>query len=109
MKALLDGQVAEADKKEWIVVHSGGQLLCTRLADIAWVRAAGEGVELQIGRQSYFVHETFACWEAKLPTDRFARRGTSVLLNVKRLRPLKSALSSVFQRRTAWATPMAGS
>ncbi len=106
VKALLGGGACELDSKEWVVANADGRILCTRLADIAWVRAVEGGVELRIGVQTFPLRDTFESWVAKLPAEQFARRGDSLLLNIKRLQPLRAALASAFQRRsTAWVAP----
>ena len=85
VKSLFDDCDSELDQREWVVANAGGKILCARLADIAWVRAVEGGVELRIGQQSCFVRESFARWQAKLPADRFARRGQAWLVNLKRV------------------------
>ena len=106
VKPLLDGYDSDLNQMEWVVANADGKILCTRLADIAWVRAVGDGVELRIGQQTYLVQESFASWQAKLPAKRFALRGNSLLVNVRRLKRLGAALSAVFpQPRAGWSPP----
>ena len=104
VKSILGAPDSEADKREWVVTNANGKILCTRLQDIASVRATATGVELQIGRQTYEVREDFEAWKSRLPADRFVLRGTSLLLNRKRLKSLDAALSSIFERRSTFAT-----
>jgi hypothetical protein len=107
IKSFLEGNTPEQDQKEWVVTNAGGMILCVRLADIAWVRAVENGVELRIGAHMYRLEDSFASWQAKLPSDRFARRGDLLLVNLQRLWRLDAALRARFRTPSGPASPPA--
>ncbi len=73
-------------------MNSNGQMLFLRLADIEWVHAADWGVELRLGRQTHRLRDTFAAVAAKLPPDRFLCLNPRLLVNIKRLKELRSRI-----------------
>ena len=66
-------------------------MIFLRLADIAWVAAVNQGVELHIGQRTCLLRVTLAAVAAKLPPDRFLRLNGSTLVNVAYIRELHPA------------------
>jgi hypothetical protein len=101
VKSILGAAGSDADKREWVVTNANGKILCTRIQDISSVRATAAGVILRIGHRAYCVNEAFEAWKRRLPADRFALRGDTLLVNRARLEAVGVALSSMFERRRA--------
>ena len=72
-KGLLEGFCPEPCQEEQIAVNDNGLILFLRLADIEWVEAADNCVELHVGQQTHRLRDTLAAVAAKLPPDRFLR------------------------------------
>ena len=66
-------------------------MIFLRLADIAWVAAVNQGVELHIGQRTCLLRVTLAAVAAKLPPDRFLRLNGSTLVNIAHIRELHPA------------------
>ena len=64
-------------------------MIFLRLADIAWVAAVNQGVELHIGQRTCLLRVTLAAVAAKLPPDRFLRLNGSTLVNLAHIMELQ--------------------
>ncbi len=87
---LLEGFCPEPPQEEEIAWHCDGLMLFVRLAEIKWVCAAGEGVEVRVGRKTHRLRTTLAAMAAKLPPGRFLSLGSSALVNLALLEPNRS-------------------
>ena len=72
-----------------LAVKSGRRILFLRLADIEYVEAADNYVELHTGRETHLVRETMAVMESKLPGDQFLRISRSTIVNTEHIRELQ--------------------
>ena len=99
VKVLLEGFCPEPKQAEWIVVNAGNRMLCLRLSDIAWVRAADDGVELRVGERTHQLRDTLAAWRARLPARRFVRVSDSLIVNLTQIRQSESTASLGSPRR----------
>ena len=88
-KKLLEGFCPEARPEEQIAVNSKGLILFLRLADIEWVEAGNNCVELHIGQETHRLRDTLAAVRAKLPPDRFLRLSRSTLVNIEQIKQLQ--------------------
>ncbi len=74
---------------ERMPVKSDGRILFLRVADIDWVEAADNYVDLHVGDRTHTLRETLSAMEAKLPVDRFLRINRSAMVNIERIRELE--------------------
>ncbi len=72
------------------LVKSGSTSYFVRIEDIDWVGAAGNYVELHIGKKSHLMRKTMNSIEAKLDPRRFLRIHRSVIVNIERMKELRS-------------------
>jgi two-component system LytT family response regulator len=86
---LLEGFCTEQGQEEQIAVNSKGLILFLRVADIEWVAAADDCVEVHLGQQTHQVRNTLAAVAAKLPLDRFLRISPSTLVNIQQISELR--------------------
>jgi two-component system LytT family response regulator len=70
-------------------VKSGGRVLLINLADIDWIEAAHNYVELHVAKQSHLLRETMNAIESRLPLEKFVRISRSVIVNVSRVKELQ--------------------
>jgi two-component system LytT family response regulator len=70
-------------------IRHDGRVVFVPLRDIAWVRADGDFVHVQAGKQTYMVRETMAEVEGRLPAGMFARVHRSAIINVDRVREIQ--------------------
>ena len=85
---VLEGFCPEPRPEEQIVVNSNGLMLCLRLADIEWLKAANNCVALHVGKETHVLRETLAAVAAKLPANRFLRINPSTLVNTRQIKEL---------------------
>ncbi len=71
-------------------VRSKGKVTFVRHADIDWVEADGDYVRLHAGPRSWMLRETMASVERRLGQRRFLRIHRSTIVNVDRIRELRS-------------------
>ncbi len=88
LAALLRDLKAEPTQTERLAVKSEGRFLFLRLADIDWVEAADNYVNLHLGNEAHLLRETLAALEARLPADRFLRISRSTIVNIERVKEL---------------------
>ena len=72
------------------VVREKGKLVFVRHADIDWVGAEGDYVRLHAGQRSWLVRETMTSIEKRLGGRRFLRIHRSTIVNVDRIREMRS-------------------
>jgi len=71
------------------LVKSGSTSYFVRIEDIDWVGAAGNYVELHIGKKSHLMRKTMNALESKLDPRRFLRIHRSMIVNVERIKELR--------------------
>lgn len=81
-----------ADRKphlDRLVIKSGGRVSFLRTEDVDWIEAAGNYVELHVGRDSHLLRETMNKLESRLDPQRFLRIHRRLIVNVERIRQLE--------------------
>lgn len=74
-----------------LAIKSSGRITIVKVADIVWIQAAHNYVEIHEDKHSHLLRETMSGMEQKLPPDKFVRISRSVIVNadkVKELQPL---------------------
>jgi two-component system, LytTR family, response regulator len=71
-------------------VRSKGKVTFVRHADIDWIEADGDYVRLHAGAKSWMLRETMSAVERRLGPRRFLRIHRSTIVNVDRIRELRS-------------------
>ena len=72
-----------------LTIKSGRRILFLRLADIEYVEAADNYMELHAGKETHLVRETMAAMETKLPSQQFLRISRSTIVNTDYIRELQ--------------------
>ena len=72
-----------------LAVKAEGRIFFLPLADIDWVRAADNYVELHVGDRTHVVRKTMVAIQAALPTDRFVKINRSAMVNIEKIRELE--------------------
>jgi two-component system LytT family response regulator len=86
----VEGSLMEARLSQRLLLRDGGRILCIPVEEIEWVEAAGNYVEIHMGRKSHLVRHTVKAMEAKLDPDRFLRVRPSAIVNVNEVATLES-------------------
>jgi two-component system LytT family response regulator len=74
-----------------IVVKSGGRVSFLRAEEVDWIEAAGNYVELHVGKDSHLLRETMSKLESRLDSQRFLRIHRRIIVNLERIRQLEGA------------------
>ena len=72
-----------------IVVKDAGRVMFVRPAEIDWIDAAGNYVQLHTGKDKHLLRETMAGIEARLDPDRFIRISRSLIVNLDRIKEVQ--------------------
>lgn len=86
LEAARPDAAARADR---LAVKSEGRVVLVKLADIDWVEAADNYVNLHAGRESHLMRETMNRLEQRLDPARFVRISRSTIVNLDRIRELQ--------------------
>jgi two-component system LytT family response regulator len=73
-----------------LAVRSGGRVTIVDVADIDWIEAAGNYVKLHTGGAAHMLGRTMTEMEATLPSGRFVRIHRSAIVNLDRVKELRT-------------------
>ena len=89
LTALLAEMRPEPRATDRLAIKSGGKVVFVRTADVDWVEAADNYVNLHVGNESHMLRETMAAIEARLDPKRFMRISRSAMINLERVKELQ--------------------
>ena len=69
-----------------LTVESGGRYIFLKVGEIDWIAAAGNYLDLHVGKQSYFLRGRISEFEKNLPPDEFFRIHRSTIINLDRIK-----------------------
>lgn len=87
--ALAEALAPPSKPLERIAVKSDGRILLVKTADISWIEAAHNYVELHEDKKTHLVRGTITSIEARLPTEKFVRISRSTIVNVDFIKELQ--------------------
>lgn len=87
--ALLEEHQAGRRHLERLVVKSAGRIFFLDVAEIDWIEAADNYVELHVGKQSHLVRQTLSHLETRLDSNQFVRIRHSTIVNVRKIKELR--------------------
>ena len=87
--AVLTEMQMPAKPVERLAIKSGGRIIIVKTADIAWIEAAHNYVEIHQDQQSHMLRGNIGAMEERLPPEKFVRISRSVIVNVDRVRELQ--------------------
>jgi two-component system LytT family response regulator len=77
---------------ERIAIKSGRRIAILRIADIAWVKAGHNNVEIHTDEKAHVVRSTLGVMEQRLRSDMFVRISRSVIINLEKVKELEPLL-----------------
>ena len=86
---LADLRPAEPRTSDRLAIKTGGRVVILRTADIDWIEASDNYVNLHVGTDSHLLRETMSSIEARLDPAHFIRISRSAIVNVERVRELQ--------------------
>ncbi len=93
LAALIESLRRDRQRPQRLVVKTGGRVFFVNVADIDWIEAAGNYVNVHVGATSHLLRDTMKHLETQLAGQRFARLHRSVMVNVDRIRELQETES----------------
>jgi len=72
-----------------LVIKSGGRVLFLKTTDIDYVEAAGNYLNLFVGKETHLIRETMQSLESRLDPERFLRIHRSTIVNLERIKELQ--------------------
>jgi two-component system LytT family response regulator len=84
------GLLSTPEKPDCLLVKDGARVLLLRPEEIDWIEANGDYVRLHTGNDSHFIRATMTQMEEHLGGKGFVRIHRSRLVNVDRIRELRS-------------------
>ena len=89
MVALLESLASPPQYVKRLAARSGGRTVFVEVADVEWIQAAENYVEVHAGRSVHLVHGTMNTLEKALDPAMFLRIHRSLVVNVTRIRELQ--------------------
>jgi two-component system LytT family response regulator len=89
LTSLLADVRPQAPKADRLVIKTSGRVVLVRMADIDWIEAADNYVNLHVGAESHMLRETMSSIEARLDSKRFIRISRSTIVNLERIKELQ--------------------
>jgi len=93
----LAASVAASRPLRRIVVRGGGRVVFVRTDEVDWIEATGHYLRLHVGRESHLVRETMAALESRLDPGRFARIHRSTIVNLERVKEMRSSFHGEYE------------
>lgn len=87
--AVLSEMQAAAKPLERLAVKSDGRITILKIAEIDWIEAAHNYVEIHQDKQSHLLREPISAIEQRLPPEKFVRISRSVIVNVDKVKQLE--------------------
>lgn len=94
---LLEELRSPKEYSERLAIKSNGRVNFVNVAEIDWIEAANNYVRVHSNRESYLIRETMSSLEAKLDPRRFARVHRSVIVNMGRVKQLKTMFKGEYE------------
>jgi len=87
---LLAGLQTNRPAIEHLTVKSAGRVLFVKTSQIDWIRGADNYVELHVGKSVHLLRQTLAALENRLSAEQFIRIGRSLMVNLDRIKELRT-------------------
>ena len=88
LRQLLAAVKPETKYLKRLVVKTAAQTILVQTEDIDWIGAAGNYLELHVGKETYLVRERISRIELNLDPEKFARIHRSTIVNLDRIKTL---------------------
>ncbi len=89
LQSLLAEMKSSGGGRGRIPVKVDGRIVLVEHDDIDWIEADNNYVKLHVGEEVYFLRETMAGLEARLPSEQFTRISRSVIVDLKKVKELE--------------------
>lgn len=88
LRKLLEDFKGEPKYLKRLAVKSAGRTIYVHVDEIDWISAAGNYLEIHVGKQKYLIREKLSAIETKLNPEKFVRIHRSTVINVEQIKEL---------------------
>lgn len=88
LRGLLEDLNSRSKHPDRLLLKASGRIFFLRTAEIDWIEAADNYVQIHAGRQEHLVRETLQSIESKLDPGQFVRIHRSTIVNLDRVKEL---------------------
>jgi two-component system LytT family response regulator len=99
VRDLIEGIEPRQEYLRRIMVRSRQHLEFVKVDDIDWIEAAGNYVELHLGRHSHLLRQTMKTLEQRLDPKTFVRIHRSAIVNMDRVKALSATFNGDYEVR----------
>jgi two-component system LytT family response regulator len=99
----------DGESLERLTIKSTGKIALVKTSEVDWLCAAGNYVEIHLGKTSHLMRTTVGALLARLPQERFAQISRSVLVNIERVNEICLQSHGDFLVVLSNGTPLRGS
>lgn len=97
LESALEGRLgARAPAVQRMAIKDGSTTACVDLADIEWIESAGDYLCLHVSGKTHVMRGTMKSMEKILDEDRFARVHRSTIVNVERVKSMRSHINGEY-------------
>lgn len=89
LQAVLEEMRGSARGSDRLAVKTSGKVVFVKLADLDWIEAADNYVNLHVGKASHLLRETMTSIEKRLDSNQFMRISRSAIVNVDRIKEMQ--------------------
>ena len=97
LRMLLEERRPRTKYLERLVVKSGGRIFFLDAAEIDFIEAADNYVDLHVGKRSHLIRQTLTHLEGRLDPDRFVRIRHSTIVNLRRIKELRPSSGGEYE------------
>ncbi len=86
---LIDELKPEAKYPRRLAIKSSGKVTFVKTAEIDWIEAADNYVNVHVGPATHLIRETLSSLEARLSPEEFVRISRSCIINLERVKEMQ--------------------
>ena len=88
---------SSADDARRIAIKAKGRRILVRVSDVDWAQADRDRLTLHAGRETYTIRKTIQDLASQLPSPEFIRIHRSVIVNVARIKEIRSIMRGGYE------------
>jgi len=90
LRTLLEDVTGQRRYARRLVIRDAGRVFFLRVEELDWIEAAGNYARLHVGGDTHLMRETMKALEARLDPDSFVRIHRAAIVNLDRVKELRS-------------------
>ena len=99
LSRLLEARNDKSDPIRRFMIKGHQQITFVKAEDIDWIEAAGNYLELHVGKETHLIRQTMKSIESRLDEERFLRIHRSTIVNLDRVHDLRQTFNGEYEVR----------